>query len=177
MGDCLICGIFSTLKTNKSRRSGCPPFLPVLPPLPRNFTKLLSTKLRINGNVDDQGLVCQSYCPCSIPARSGCYWSSTGSSDHSRHCLLRARRAGAEGRNHRDPSWNDRGGWGASAHPEEHRDDFLPSLRCACWFLECACAFHGAAVERSREPARRSIGTPDERDAHALGLYDSGRYR
>ena len=39
--------------------------------------------------------------------------------------------------------------------PEGHRDDFLPRLRCACRFLECACAFHGAEVERSRESARR----------------------
>src|SRR5271156_4828927 len=104
----------------------------------RNFTKLLSTKLRINGNVDDQGLVYQSYCPCAIPGRCGCYWPSTGSSDHARHCLRRARCAGAEGRNNRDPSWSNRGGWGASAHPQGHGDDFLPSLRCDCRFLECA---------------------------------------
>src|SRR5450755_485994 len=105
-------------------------------------------------NVNDQNLVYSSYCPCFVLARSGCEWSSTGSGDYARHCLLRARRAGADGRYDCDPSWSDRGGGDASADPQAYRDDFLPRLHCARRFLECACAFHGAEVERCRESAR-----------------------
>src|SRR6202161_2419597 len=82
----------------------------------------------INRNVNDQNLVYQGYCPCFIPARSGCDGSSTGSSDNARHCLLRAQRDGTEGGDGCDPSWSHRGGRGASAHPQGHRDDFLPRL-------------------------------------------------